>query len=42
MALVTDQAVYDQLRTNDMAQEKYLDDDPSLAVILQQLQIRQG
>jgi hypothetical protein len=42
IAAVTDEHVYDQLRANDLAQEKYLDDDPSLAVILQQLQIRQG
>jgi hypothetical protein len=42
MATVTDEHVYDQLRANDLAQEKYLDDDPPLAVILQQLQLRQA
>lgn len=38
--MVTDDQVEETLRTADETQGKYLDDDPELEVILQQIELR--
>jgi hypothetical protein len=40
MAMITDELVEQTLHDNDEAEGKYLDDDPDLEDILEQLELR--